>query len=210
MKIICPTVLASDAQDYQTQMNKIADFSERIQIDLTDGVFAGSATVALEQVWWPGSVSKVDLHLMYKDPTKELKNVIRLKPHMAIVHAEADGKFVKIAHQLKKHGIKTGVALLARTSTHVLKPAIENIDHILIFSGDLGKFGGIADLSLLNKIQQLREWRSDIEIGWDGGVNDKNAKDLADGGVNVLNVGGFIQNSPEPKEAYEKLVNAVA
>ncbi len=210
MNIICPTVLASDAQDYQAQMNKIADFSERIQIDLTDGVFAGSATVALEQVWWPELVSKVDLHLMYKDPTSVLKDVIRLKPHMAIVHAEADGQFIKISHQLKKHGIKTGVAILAKTSTHVLKPAIASIDHVLIFSGDLGKFGGIADLSLLDKVKQLKEWRKDIEIGWDGGVNDKNAKELADSGVNVLNVGGFIQNSPEPKEAYEKLVNAVA
>lgn len=152
MKTICPTVLANDAQDYQTQMNKISGFAKRIQIDLTDGIFAGSATVALEQVWWPEQIEKVDLHLMYKDPTKVINDVIRLKPHMAIVHAEADGKFIKIVHQLKKHNIKTGVALLAKTSTHVLKPALENISHVLIFSGDLGKFGGIADLSLLKKL----------------------------------------------------------
>lgn len=210
MAEICPTVLASDAQDYQTQMNKIAGFAKRIQIDLTDGVFAPSPTVALEQVWWPEGIEQVDLHLMYKDPTSVLDDVIRLKPHMAIVHAEADGNFVKLAEKLKKHGIKTGVALLAKTSTHVIKPSLPVIDHVLIFSGDLGKFGGIADTALLKKSSQLKEWKSELEIGWDGGVNDNNAIELSEGGVDVLNVGGFIQKSPEPFEAYKKLSNLVA
>ena len=49
MPIICPTVLASDAHDYQTQINKVSSFASRIQIDLTDGVFAKSPTIALEQ-----------------------------------------------------------------------------------------------------------------------------------------------------------------
>ncbi len=209
MPIITPTVLAGDAHDFQTQMNRIAGFAQRIQIDLTDGVFAPIPTVALEQIWWPEGIS-ADLHLMFKDPMSQIKDAIAQKPNMIIVHAEADGKFVRIADEIHRHGIKVGVALLPKTSTHVIKPSLDRIDHVLIFSGDLGKFGGMADLKLLERITQLKEWKHDLEFGWDGGVNDQNAAELAAGGVDVLNVGGFIQRSPDPKGAYEKLTELLA
>lgn len=209
MPIICPTVLASDAHDYQTQINKVSSFASRIQIDLTDGVFAKSPTIALEQVWVPDGL-KADLHLMYKTPADFLDEAIKLKPHMIIVHAEADGNFIKIADKIHNAGIKVGVAILPKTSTHTIKPSLSVIDHVLIFSGDLGKFGGVADLDLLKKIVQLKEWKEDLEFGWDGGINESNAKQLVIGGVRVLNVGGYIQNSPTPKQNYDKLVNLTA
>lgn len=209
MPIICPTVLASDAHDYQTQLNKVSSFATRVQIDLTDGVFAESPTIALEQVWVPDGL-KADLHLMYKTPADFIDEAIKLKPHMIIVHAEADGNFVKIADKIHNTGIKVGVAILPKTSTHTIKPSLSVIDHVLIFSGDLGKFGGVADLDLLKKIVQLKEWKEDLEFGWDGGINESNAKQLVMGGVRVLNVGGYIQNSPTPKQNYDKLVTLTA
>ncbi len=209
MPIIVPTVLAGDAHDFQTQVNRISSFAQRVHIDITDGVFAPTPTVAIEQVWSPENIM-VDFHLMLKDPTAQLKEVIAQKPNLVIVHAEANGKFVKIAEDLHKHGPRVGVALLPRKSTHTIKPSLEHIDHVLVFSGDLGRFGGIADLSLLDRITQLKEWKPDLEIGWDGGINDQNTAALVAGGVDVLNVGGFIQRSPEPKAAYQKLTELLA
>ncbi len=201
MAIVCPAVLARDAHEYQTQIKRVEGFADRIQIDVTDGDFAKNTTVTLEQVWLPATI-KADLHLMYKNPEAVLHDCIRLKPHMVIVHAEAEGVFYNIKSKLDKHAIKTGVALLAKTSTHVLKPSLKYIDHIMMFSGDLGMFGGIADLSLLTKVRQLKEWKPELEIGWDGGVNDSNAAKLVEGGVDVLNVGGYIQNAVEPRQNF--------
>lgn len=202
--IICPTVLAADAHDYQTQMGRIEPFAKRIQIDLTDGVFAPTPTVALEQVWWPDAIA-ADLHLMFQKPSDYLDQAIALKPHMIIIHAEAEGNFMKIADAVHKAGIKIGVALLQNTSTHKIKPSLPIIDHVLIFSGDLGKFGGIADLAQLKKVAQLKEWKKDLEFGWDGGANNQNVRALVDGGINVINVGGYIQKAIEPQQAYIEL-----
>ena len=80
--------------------------------------------------------------------------------------------------------------------------SLEKIDHVLIFSGDLGHFGGKADLTLLNKVKYLKDKKPSLEIGWDGGINDQNAQNLLDGGVDVLNVGGYIQRSGDPAHAY--------
>jgi pentose-5-phosphate-3-epimerase len=44
-----------------------------------------------------------------------------------------------------------------------------------------------------------------LEIGWDGGINDRNISQLVFGGVDVLNVGGYIQNANNPERAYNSL-----
>lgn len=204
MAVICPTVLATEPHEYREQFERIQSFAPRIQIDVVDGDFAPVKTVGLERLWWNNG-DKIDIHLMYRNPIGFLLELVRLSPHLVIVHAEANGSFYEIAQELHMHDIKTGVALLKETPAAVLEPALEVIDHVLIFSGELGHFGGSADLSLLDKVKALKAMKPELEIGWDGGINDTNIAQLAQGGVDVLNVGGFIQQAEVPKEAFDKL-----
>src|SRR5690606_33107970 len=98
-----------------------------------------------------------------------------------------------------------GVSILHDTKVDKIKSAVKDIPHVLIFSGDLGRFGGKADMKLLDKVKQLKKLNQNIEIGWDGGISLENAKDLAEGGIDILNVGGAIQRAKDPKQAYDKL-----
>ena len=92
------------------------------------------------------------------------------------------------------------------TPVDKIKSALGNIDHVLVFSGNLGYQGGSeADVALLDKVKKLRELKPTLEIGWDGGVSDQNARQLAEGGVDVLNTGGFVHNAENPSDAYAKL-----
>jgi ribulose-phosphate 3-epimerase len=204
MPIVCPTILGADADAYHQQMKKVAGFAQRIQIDLTDGEFAKSPTVSPKDAWWPVGVL-ADFHLMYKHPDKAVDVTLEHQPHMVIVHSEADGNFESFATRCHHRSVKVGVAVLQRTPIETILPALHSIDHVLIFSGDLGNFGGHANLDLLKKVEILRQHRPDIEIGWDGGINDQNLARLAAGGVDVLNVGGYLQNSPDTEKAYIRL-----
>jgi ribulose-phosphate 3-epimerase len=204
MPVISPAVLAGSEHDYREQVGRIRDFAKRIQIDLTDGDFAGSKTIGLEDVWWPGNLT-ADIHLMYKKPMDYLDELIKLKPHMVIIHAEAEVQHMHFAARLHKEGIKAGLAVLPQTTIGSIEQIINSFDHLLIFSGDLGHFGGKADLDLLDKAKEAKEHHPEIEVGWDGGVSGQNAKQLAGGGVDVLNTGGFIQNSKNPAESYKVL-----
>ena len=114
------------------------------------------------------------------------------------------------AAELHKAGIKTGLALLHDTPVENAYQIMHSFDHILIFSGDLGKHGGHADLTLLDKVKKVRVHHPEAEIAWDGGINDQNAAVLARGGVGVLNVGGFIQRAEDPAAAYTRLLGATA
>jgi pentose-5-phosphate-3-epimerase len=125
---------------------------------------------------------------------------------MIIVHAEAEGNFEVFANFCHHHKVKVGVALLQETPAETILPALLHIDHVLIFSGNLGYQGGShADMELLNKLSILKKHKQTLEIGWDGGVNDQNVSELVYGGVDVLNVGVYIQKAENPEKAYEGL-----
>lgn len=204
MPVICPSILAATAEDYRQQIEKVGRFARRIQIDLTDGQFAKNQTISPEDAWWPVGI-KADFHLMFGQPDKAVQTVLQHKPHMVIIHAESRGNFASFSHICHQHGVKIGVALLPRTPVESILTALPLIDHVLIFSGDLGSFGGTANLDLLARAAQLKHHKPDLEVGWDGGVNNQNISRLATGGVDVFNVGGYLQNSPNPEHDYKVL-----
>ena len=203
MSMICPTVLADTVEDYREQMDAVSAFASRVQIDLGDGDFT-SETVGIADVWWPEHIT-ADIHLMYREPMKVVADLVALKPGMVILHAESDDAANALA-LLREHHIRTGVALLQETTVESAQDLIRLCDHVLIFSGSLGSFGGHVDLSLLGKVAQIRNVETDIEIGWDGGITIDTARRLADGGVDVLNVGGAIQKASRPENAYRDLL----
>jgi ribulose-phosphate 3-epimerase len=81
----------------------------------------------------------------------------------------------------------------------------ELFDHVLLFGGSLGHQGGKADLSVIKKVQKLRNDYPDIEIGWDGGVNEENIAEIVNAGVDIVNVGSYLKQAEDPKKAYAKL-----
>lgn len=209
MPTIAPTITAESLDEYRRQLGVLERFARHIHLDMMDGAFAPTKSIRLDQVWWPEHL-RVDIHMMFKDPGEELDMLIELKPRLVIVHAEASGDFGSVADELHKHHIKVGVALLQKTGVKTIAPALPIIDHVLVFSGNLGHQGGShVDLTLISKVRQLRELKPELEIGWDGGINVGNIRALAEAGVDVLNVGGYIAHASNPALAYDTLQNAL-
>lgn len=202
--IICPTVTARNPEEYQEQIERIAHFAVRVHIDVADGIFTPVKLTAVEKVWWPTGL-RADIHVMYKEPFKHTKALLKLQPELIIVHAEASGDFVDFAHKMHGAGVRVGVALKPETPVSIIAPALEIIDHVLVFSGNLGHFGGQADTHLLTKVLRLKRLKRNLEVGWDGGINNTNAAILAASGVDVLNTGGYIHHADDPAKAYHTL-----
>lgn len=209
MAVICPTVTTDEPHVFREQIEKVALFASRVHIDLADGELAPNKLLDPEKVWWPEAVT-ADIHLMYKRPIEVLRQLTALKPNLIVLHAEAEGNFLEMAKSLKENNVKIGLALLPHTEVSAILPVLDHIDHVLIFSGDLGHFGGRADLSLLGKVTELKTLNPALEIGWDGGINDQNVKSLVRSGVDVLNTGGYIQRAASPQEAYATLKGLMA
>ena len=207
MPVICPTVTATDPHTYREQMARIEPFAPRVHIDFGDGDFA-ARMVNIEQAYWPDHMA-ADFHIMYRHPYAHMETLISFKPNMVVVHAEAEDDILAMVLELQAVGIKAGVALLKDTKPEDHIDVISHADHILLFAGDLGHQGGTADMSVLGKVPELRAMNPTIELGWDGGITAENAPTLVEGGIEVLNVGGFIQHADDPRAAYDSIARAL-
>lgn len=206
--VIAPAILSETAEDYKTSIERLHGFTERAHVDISDGEFAPSFTIGAAQVWWPQEWL-VDVHAMVARPSEHIATLISLKPSMVIFHVEVNEDIVPILQQLKKADIKAGIALLRSTVPSTVSAAITEADHVMIFSGELGKYGGTASLMQLEKIRLVKAINPNCEIGWDGGVTVENAFSLAQGGVNVLNVGGTLAKAEDPESVYKQLVSEI-
>ena len=208
MATVVPTILCETEDDYKATIERLHPFAQRVHIDLTDGEFAPTFTVGVNQIWWPQEWT-VDIHAMVAHPSQYVDALIQMKPATVIFHAETSEDLTPIIAKLKQAGIKAGVALLKPTVPSTVQPYIESADHVLVFSGDLGHYGGTASLMQLEKVRLIRTIHPEVEVGWDGGANTENAFSLAQGGVDVINCGGAINKAADPAGAYKQLVDEI-
>lgn len=209
MAQIVPTITAENPHTYREQIERVQDFAERIHIDLMDGRFTPNTSININQVWLPEAITS-DIHLMFQNPEEVLEELLRLKPNLVVVPAEATMDMSVFAESLHSMGIKCGIALLKDTAVAEVSDKLAVVDHITIFSGNLGYQGGsTADLGLLEKVDKARAINPGLEIGWDGGINDTNVRALVAAGVEVLNTGGYIHHAPEAKAAYSLLKSLI-
>ncbi|MGB4957062.1 MAG: hypothetical protein WBO49_01275 [Candidatus Saccharimonas sp.] len=208
MSSIVPTILAETTDDYKATVERLHPFATRVHIDLTDGEFAPTFTVGVDQIWWPQEW-QVDIHAMVAKPSQYVNALVQMKPQTVIFHAEVEEDLTPTLQALKAAGIKAGVALLKPTVPSAVKSYIEAADHVLVFSGDLGHYGGTASLMQLEKVRLVRMIQPSVEIGWDGGAKLENVFTLSQGGVDVVNCGGAINKADDAKVAYDQLVAEV-
>lgn len=207
--VLAPTILAENSEQYKEQVERITGFAERVHIDIADGDFAPTFTVGVPELWAPEGWT-IDIHAMVNSLEEYVPKLIALRPHLIIVHAEAQDNVVTALQQIKQAGIMAGLALLKPTVPRTVEAMIKEAEHVLIFSGELGKFGGSASLMQLEKIRLIKSINANVEIGWDGGVMAENAYSLVQGGVNVLNVGGAIQKASDPHVAFTRLQQEIS
>ncbi len=210
MTTITPTITTDDPHEFREQMTLISSYADGVHLDFSGGVFTPAKLLPLDQAWRVDDLI-THAHIMYQDPAELVDDILQLEADLVILHLESDNLKSSL-HTLRENGTRTGVAMLPESSVKDLKEhEIDGLfDHVLVFGGHLGYQGGEADLSQLEKVKELRAEYKDIEISWDGGVNAKNAKQISQAGVDVLNVGGYLKNAENPQKAYDDLLKLVS
>jgi len=206
---IVPTILAHTPAEYAAQLALVRPFAHRLHVDITDGDFAEPRTVGLGQVYGAGRRSRLELHLMVRRPQDALETAIALHPELVIIHAEAEGDHAAALAELRRMGVRAGLAVLPDTSIDSVRDLLPAADHLLIFTGSrLGAHSREFLPETLAKIPAARAVNPALEISVDGSVSLANAAQAAAAGADVLNIGGAIRSAPDPAAAYYALVAA--
>jgi ribulose-phosphate 3-epimerase len=175
-----------------------------IHMDIMDGNYVPQISFG-EAV--TGEVKKLtsiplDVHLMVKNPELEVPKYYSFKPEIITFHAEATHFGVRLAEDIRKQGIKAGVALNPGTPLAMIENLIPYLDLILIMTVDPGFYGQSFVKGGLEKIRKAKEMTkgTSIIIEMDGGLNTFNVRDIISAGAELCVAGSAVFKDEKPNE----------
>ncbi|MBN2142825.1 ribulose-phosphate 3-epimerase [Candidatus Woesearchaeota archaeon] len=182
-----------------------------VHFDIADGKFVkeksfGSDVVARTSL--SGTKLEKDVHLMVKDPEKEVDKYLEAGADMISFHAEASKAPDKLLGKIRAAGVQAGLAISPSTTLKSIEKYLDNLDFVLIMTVKPGKPGQKLLKTTIKKVASLRKKRPHLDIEVDGGINAGNAGELIDAGATILVSGSYIFNSEDPKIAIDLLRNA--
>ena len=215
-KIIAPSILSADFGNLERDCQMINDSeADWFHIDIMDGVFVPNISFGMPVLKSINLHAKkpLDVHLMIVDPDRYIKTFADLNAKSLTIHFEVCNHLHRSIQEIKNNGMNAGVALNPHTPVSVLDSIINDIDLVCLMSVNPG-FGGQKFISnTFKKTQQLKELinskRSNTLIEIDGGVTDKNAKELIKNGADILVAGSFVFNSNNPMKTISNLKSII-
>jgi ribulose-phosphate 3-epimerase len=203
--LIAPSILAADFANLKRDIEMInSSDADWFHIDIMDGVFVPNISFGMPVLDAINKYAKktIDVHLMIVEPDRYISTFKKLGADVLTVHYEACTHLHRTIQAIKAEGMKAGVALNPHTNIDLLDDVIQDIDLVCIMSVNPG-FGGQSFIeNTYSKVEKLKALinrkNATTLIEIDGGVTNKNAKQLVDAGADVLVAGSYVFGAQDP------------
>lgn len=199
--IIAPSVLSFNYDNFKEDLAILNKNVEYIHFDVMDGHFVPNLSFGpyIMSQFRKNSDLFMDVHLMVDDPIYYSDVFIKAGADGITFHYEAFNNInqcIDLINSIKDKYVKVGISIKPNTPVDAIVPLLEKVDLVLIMSVEPG-FGGQEFMpNAYDKIKELVDYRNFNRCSYiiqvDGGVNDKNARELIDAGADCLVAGSFI------------------
>ncbi len=202
--LVSPSILSADFGHLARDVEAICEGGcDLVHVDVMDGHFVPNLTIGpvVVEAVAKAATKPLDIHLMVENNNFFVDLFAPLKPEYISFHLESEKHPHRMIQKIRSLGIRPSIVLNPNTLPEELEFLIEDLDMVLLMSVNPG-FGGQKFIpSVIEKAKRLKtliEKRNPkclIEV--DGGVNDKNVKELKAAGVDVVVAGSFVYKHPE-------------
>ena len=210
--LVAPSILSADFGNLEQEIKAICEAGcDLVHVDVMDGHFVPNLTIGPVVVEPVSKVSSkpLDIHLMVENNNFFVDLFAPLKPKYLSFHIESEKHPHRLIQKIRSLGISPAITLNPHTKVEDLEYLLEDLDMVLLMSVNPG-FGGQKFIpSVIEKAKKLKELikkrNPNCLIEVDGGVSDKNIKELKDAGVDVVVAGSFVFGSGDYKKAIDSL-----
>ncbi|QKJ27358.1 ribulose-phosphate 3-epimerase [Aliarcobacter cibarius] len=210
--LVAPSILSADFGNLEKEIKAICEAGcDLVHVDVMDGHFVPNLTIGpvVVQPVAKASTKPLDIHLMVENNNFFVDLFAPLKPKYLSFHLESEKHPHRLIQKIRSLEISPAITLNPHTRVEDIEYLLEDLDMVLLMSVNPG-FGGQKFIpSVIEKAKKLKELINKrnpkclIEV--DGGVSDKNIKELKDAGVDIVVAGSYVFGSDSYKKAIDSL-----
>ena len=220
---IIPAILEKDSAKLKEKIKSLKGSFSWLQLDLGDGNFVPKTFWDKEAFKKTKGSFNWEAHLMVENPRAFIDDLKEVGFKRIIFHIEPFFQVRKKTREFDVNNlirrirgiegiqerIEVGIAINPGTSPNHIVAYVERIDEVLILSVNPGKQGQQFNPQVLAKINFLKNLKPDLKIGVDGGINDKNIREISLAGADRVYVGSYLWQNDNLERAINKLKSAI-
>ncbi len=211
MAEIIPAILTDSLETLKKNLTVVEPFAELVQIDIGDGHFVSTKTIAPALLKENAPHIRYDVHLMVQNPRQAIEELYDA-PNLNrfIFHVEAiQFPTAEIEHA---HGYDREVLIAVNPETPLedIEGYVYQADGVLFLSVHPGLQGQAILPEVIEKIARFKDAHPTVRVGVDGGIKKEHIARLKQIGVDEICVGSAIFAALDPAQALQEFQKLAA
>ena len=218
---VSASIMCGNPMKFGWELDKLEKAgADLIHFDMMDGHYVENIAMGiymLEQMKKRTSIP-FDVHLAMFHPEKHIEKIASIldENDCIRVHPESTVHIHRVLRDIKRMGVKAGVAINPATNEDCLEYLIDDIDMVLAMTVSPGFAGQKFIKQTLGKIENIRKMADDrnpdLMIAVDGNINAETIPGCVKAGADVLVAGTssiFKGDDADYKELIQKMKDSV-
>lgn len=212
---VAPSILSADftniREDFKFMEKGGADY---VHVDVMDGRYVPNITFGppLIKQWRGLTEIPFDVHLMMVEPDRYLNAFADAGADIITFHRDAVIHTHRMVQRIHDLGLKAGISINPGQGLEDVRYLLGDLDLVLLMSVNPG-FGGQSFIpSTLEKIRKLKKMIEEeghsVLIEVDGGVTEKNVKEIYEAGADIVVAGTAVFKAEDPSAAILRIKEA--